>query len=299
MTQLLVVSLLWAFSFGLIKDNLTGIDANFVACARLFLSLLIFLPFLQIKKTSRRMAAQLVGVGALQFGVMYIAYIYSFRYLQSFEVALFTLFTPLYVTLIYNFQQKHFYKLNVVTSLMAIAGTGIVVQSAGLKSDVLLGFLIVQVSNLCFAFGQVYYRSILAPAAGVKDHQVFGWLYLGGFLATALTTTLFGGWRSLHITPQQGLALVYLGVAASGVGFFLWNYGARRVNAGALAIFNNLKVPLAVAVSLLVFGESTHIPRLLVGGGIVVLALVINEGIVKQEKLRVARVRFELTSKGL
>jgi drug/metabolite transporter (DMT)-like permease len=299
MTQLLVVSLVWAFSFGLIKDNLTGINANFVACARLFLSLLIFLPFLRIKKISIRMAAQFIGTGAVQFGLMYIAYIYSFKYLQSYEVALFTLFTPLYVTLINNYLQKHFYRLNLVTSLMAIIGTGIVVQSAGLRNNILIGFLIVQVSNLCFAFGQVYYRTILTPTPGVKDQDIFGWLYFGGFLMTAITTTLFNGWKNLNISSQQWITLVYLGVIASGVGFFLWNYGARRVNAGALAIFNNLKVPLAVTVSLLVFHESTDVPRLVTGGGIVLIALLINEWVINREKTRVARVGFEPTSKGL
>ena len=44
---LFIVSLIWAFSFGLIKDRLAGLDANFVAAARLLISLLIFLPFLR------------------------------------------------------------------------------------------------------------------------------------------------------------------------------------------------------------------------------------------------------------
>ena len=59
--------------------------------------------------------------------------------------------------------------------------------------------------------------------------------------------------------------------------FFLWNYAARRVEMGTLAIFNDLKVPLAVAVSLLVFGEKTDPLRLVIGGLLAVGALVIQE----------------------
>ena len=44
-----------------------------------------------------------------------------------------------------------------------------------------------------------------------------------------------------------------------------------------MAVFNHLKIPLAVAVSLLVFGESTNITRLLFGGVIIIGALVLNE----------------------
>ena len=44
MTFLILVSLLWAFSFGLIKTHLGGLDASLVTLIRLTLSLLLFLP---------------------------------------------------------------------------------------------------------------------------------------------------------------------------------------------------------------------------------------------------------------
>ena len=48
MLQLIFVSFLWAFSFGLIKSQLTGLDSNLVAALRLWISFLIFLPFLKL-----------------------------------------------------------------------------------------------------------------------------------------------------------------------------------------------------------------------------------------------------------
>jgi drug/metabolite transporter (DMT)-like permease len=65
-------------------------------------------------------------------------------------------------------------------------------------------------------------------------------------------------------------------VLASGIGFFMWNTGATRVQAGVLAVFNNVKVPLAVLVSLLFFGERTDGLRLFGGGTIIALALWLN-----------------------
>jgi drug/metabolite transporter (DMT)-like permease len=58
--------------------------------------------------------------------------------------------------------------------------------------------------------------------------------------------------------------------------FFLWNYGARRVNAGVLAVSNNLKIPLAIACSALFFGEHINLTQLLIGSGIIVAALLLN-----------------------
>ena len=93
---LFIVSLIWAFSFGLIKDRLAGLDANFVAAARLLISLLVFLPFLRTRGLSRKLSLRLLAIGALQYGVMYITYIAAFNFLKAYEVALFTIFTPIY-----------------------------------------------------------------------------------------------------------------------------------------------------------------------------------------------------------
>jgi drug/metabolite transporter (DMT)-like permease len=47
---LIFVSILWAFSFGLIKGELTGLDPTLVAHIRLLLSFIVFLPFAVIAK---------------------------------------------------------------------------------------------------------------------------------------------------------------------------------------------------------------------------------------------------------
>ena len=49
------------------------------------------------------------------------------------------------------------------------------------------------------------------------------------------------------------------------------------MHAVQVAVLNNVKVPLAVAVSMLVFGREADVPRLLVGGGLLLVALWMNE----------------------
>ena len=48
-----------------------------------------------------------VWIGVVQFGLMYITYIYSYQFLESFEIAIFTIFTPIYVTLINDLTVRH------------------------------------------------------------------------------------------------------------------------------------------------------------------------------------------------
>lgn len=259
MPLLLLVSFLWAFSFGLIKG--AGFDSTFLAAARLALALLVFLPFLRPTGLQPRLAGALLGIGAVQFGLMYLAYNASFAYLQAYEVALFTITTPIFVTLLADVFDRKFRPRALVAALLAVIGTAFVVVRARDIHVALLGLALVQLSNAAFALGQVLYKRLRAAQPALRDRDVFALPYLGGFIL-AFTALLM---RDIEVTlsPKQFGILLYLGVIASGLGFFLWNKGATRVSAGTLGVMNNAKVPLAVAVSLLVFGERANVPALL------------------------------------
>jgi drug/metabolite transporter (DMT)-like permease len=139
----------------------------------------------------------------------------------------------------------------------------------------LYGIVLVQLSNLCFAAGQLAYRALMARLEKpVADHGVFFWLHFGGFVVlTPLALPLALAEVPPAPTPVQWAVLAYLGLVASGVCFFLWNRGARLVNAGSLAVMNNLKIPLAVLVSLLIFRETAGWPTLLAGTLLILVAL--------------------------
>lgn len=284
MLHLLVVSLIWAFSFGLIKGNLAGVDSTFVAFARLLIAAIVFIPFLRLRGVNKSIKLKLGLTGLVQFGLMYIFYLAAFKSLQAYEVALFTIFTPIFVTLIEDAFNRRFNLLHLAAALVAIGGTWIIKGEAFQSGEILGGFLLVQASNLCYAFGQIYYRRVMSEHPEMKDRQVFGYLYLGGLAVTALFTLILTPLSTLTLTSKQVLTLFYLGAIASGLSFFIWNVGARRVNAGTLAVFNDLKIPLAVAVSLLVFGEQSNLPRLLIGCTVIVGALIANEQLSKRAK---------------
>jgi drug/metabolite transporter (DMT)-like permease len=198
--------------------------------------------------------------------------------LNAYEAALFTIFTPLYVSLINDCFRKQFSAFHLAMSLLAVLGAAIIKYSNTSLGDILVGFLLMQVSNICFSFGQIDYKRIRNQNKDLKDSQIYALLFLGGVIITAIVTTFTHSWSSaLQINQDQLLTLVFLGAVASGIGFFWWNKGAVTTNAGTLAVMNNLKIPLAVAVSLLVFGERVDIPRLLLGGSVMILAIVLNE----------------------
>ncbi len=260
MLYLIFVSLVWAFSFGLIKGRLAGLDSSLIATVRLGLAFLVFLPFVRVRWLNPRVSLQLLGLGAVQFGVMYLAYNESFRHLPAHEVALFTLTTPVFVTLLADALDKKFHVRSLLAALLAVGGTLVVVFEKRDLSPTLAGLGLVQLSNLAFALGQVGYKRFREKSPTVKDREVFAVLYAGG-VAVSLAVMLAQG-VSYSVTGTQVWVLLYLGLLASGVGFFLWNVGATRVSAGELAVMNNAKIPLAVACSFLIFGEHADPVRL-------------------------------------
>jgi len=154
MLLLIVVSLIWAFSFGLTKGHLAGVDSTVISFVRLGLALLVFLPFLRFRGVSRRAALTLGGIGAVQFGVMYLALNESYRYLQAYEVVLFTLATPVIVTLLADALERTLRLRALLAALLAIAGAGIVALKSSNVNITLGGVLLVQASNAAFAVGQ-------------------------------------------------------------------------------------------------------------------------------------------------
>ena len=101
MLYLVSVTLIWAFSFSLIGIYLAGsVDGYIAVASRMILALLVFIPMTRFSNVHWPSAIKLMLIGAIQLGVMYLLFYHSFLYLSVAEVLLFTIFTPLYVTLI-------------------------------------------------------------------------------------------------------------------------------------------------------------------------------------------------------
>jgi drug/metabolite transporter (DMT)-like permease len=277
MPYLIIVSVLWAFSFGLIKGRLAGLDGAFISAARLGLALLVLLPFLRMRRLPPRLTFALLGIGAVQFGIMYLAYNESFHYLPAYAVALFTITTPILVTLLADAFDQTWRGRALLAALVAVVGSAVLVwQSAAPTGAIIKGFVLVQVSNAAFALGQVLYRRIQKWPGMPADKNIFALLYAGGFIVS-LSVMLAQGSMPASVTFDQRITLLYLGAVSSGLGFFLWNRGATQVTSGTLAVMNNAKVPLAVACSLIFFGESADLPRLAASLALMAVALWLNK----------------------
>ena len=150
MIYLIFVSIIWALSFSIIKGDLTTVDPYFVAFARLTISLIIFIPFFRNKNLNLKTVLNLILNGMIQYGFMYVTYIYSFQFLKAYEIALLTIFTPFFVILIYDTLNKKFILIHWITVTLTLIGSSIIIYKGLVTDKIWLGILLIQLSNLFF-----------------------------------------------------------------------------------------------------------------------------------------------------
>jgi drug/metabolite transporter (DMT)-like permease len=73
--------------------------------ARVGLAALVFLPFLRTRGQAAYHRPVYAG-GAMQLGIMYMLSFQAYLYLTVSELLLFTVLTPLYITLIYDVMSR-------------------------------------------------------------------------------------------------------------------------------------------------------------------------------------------------
>jgi carboxylate/amino acid/amine transporter len=276
MFYLIFVTIVWSFSFSFIGVYLSGqVDTWFAVVTRVLLAFITFLPFLRFKHIKLKTTFLLMGVGACQLGIMYFFYYNSFQYISVPEVLLFTIFTPIYVTVIYDLLQRHPLRFSyLLTAIIAVIGAAII-RYDHISSNFIIGFLLIQGANIVFTLGQVGYKRIMEMYP-MPQHQAFAWVYFGAVIVATLGWLLFGDVSKLPKSNLQWGILIWLGVIASGVCYFLWNYGATKVDSGTLAIMNNVVIPTGILVNVVIWHQSLDWLRFILGSVVIVLALLLH-----------------------
>ena len=282
MIYLALVSLIWAFSFGLIGSSLSGVDSFLVATLRLGVASIIFLPFLRLKEIGSIDRFRLIIYGAIQFGFMYAFYMRAYQFIPSHLVAIFSILTPVYVVLIHDLRRRTFSKHYLWVAILSVLGAASIKAKTMPSGDIWMGFGLMQAAGIAFAFGQVAYRDWKRANPQVPDRSVFTLLSLGGVFSVGCFSLMLTDFQAVELTTDHWKAIFYLGCVASGLGFFLWNKGASVSNPGTLAAFNNAVVPLAVLFSLFLFGEADSLDaeslvRLVLGAGLIGTAVFLGQ----------------------
>jgi drug/metabolite transporter (DMT)-like permease len=196
---------------------------------------------------------------------MYVFYIQSYQYLPAYLIATFTITTPIFISI----ADKYFFK-NLITLKDALAIFLVIIASYLMRYNVTnpveywYGFLLIQCANFVFAWGQVWFKQWNREHPNTDIISNFSQLFLG---ATIITSSVYLSVSDsiIELTDTNLLALLFLGICSTGIGFLLWNIGATQVNSYRLAVSNNLVIPIAILNSVAIFGESISLLLFLPG----------------------------------
>ncbi len=267
MIYLIIVSILWSFSFGIIKYGLSGVDSSYISFIRSLIALLFFssISIYNIKKFA--LDLKLILIGALQFGFMYIFYIQSYVYLPAYLIATFTITTPIFVGLASKYIAHQSISKNGIYAIsLVIIGSFLMRINFVNPFDYWVGFLLIQFANLFFASGQILFKEWKIKNDSTDILHNFSQMFLGATLITSLFY-LFSASGSNQLSSENLFALIFLGLISTGLGFLFWNLGLLKVNNDKLAVMNNLIIPIAILNSYFIFGEqidsSTFVPGMI------------------------------------
>jgi len=298
MVWLLLASIVWGFSFGILKGLVTEIDPFVINMVRTGLAALFFAPWFILSKSRNsflkqknsdtsdkseenfKLATLLAFIcGSVQIGLMYCPYALAFRFIKAHEVALFTMTTPIIMAIIITIRpsvrtmEMSLGRIIILMLAAVIATIGGMIATWNdiSSSNLMAGAVLVQISNLFFAAGSLLWTKWFAKKNGSSSYLMAPY-FVGAWITSAVISLIFST-GEVKLSPIQILAMAWLGIVSSGLGFFMWNKGATSVSQTTLTIANNVKLPIAIVISIFLFDESANLPNLTCGIVLITLAL--------------------------
>jgi len=245
-----------------------------ITAIRFVLAYLLLLPFVRKQGYAFRMTFQprfilfgLLGV-VLPFGLDNIALIFTSAGSASLIYATFPAIVTLFSVL---FLKEKVDRWKMAGILLAITGAGVIAgEGIGVfNPSILLGDALVMGSSISWAFFTVF---------SIKANEKYSPLVItqASFGSALLFLIPISGieivWLGVpHFSGLGILAILYLGLGASALAFFLWNYALVNVEASVAGVFSNLQP--VVALFFAVLGGERLLPIQAIGGAVSLLGV--------------------------
>ena len=281
MGYLLLATICFSLSFGMIRSNLATLPSAYVATLTLLLAAIIFLPVAKFKNNLQLQIKALL-IGMLQFGLMNLCYLKAFQTLQGNEVAILTTTTPIFVAIFASLTGEKFRIGYILCIILAVVGAATIVWQRLPLSNLLVAILFMESANISFAIGQILWRHYLAD----NSAAVMSSAYLGGALFTLPFAAIVYPLIPFPLSYPQLGAIAYKSIIATGLGYFLWNKGATKVNAGLLAIANNLKIPFGVFFAITIFHEKISLWPFISGTTMIIISIILLQFLTRKNSVK-------------
>ncbi len=261
-TALAVLVLIWAANFSVVKFALRDLSPLAFNSVRFTLaSVLLFLSMRigrQSYKMERRHWPALIGLGLLGNSVYQVFFIFGLDWTLAGNASLMLAATPIFTTLLaVAFRQERIWALALGGVVLSLIGIGLVVwggtQAVSFSSDTVRGDLTVLGAAVAWASYTVGSTPLVRKYGPLPVTAVTMWIGGVGLLAVSVPSIISQDWTAVR--PVSWLALLYSGVFAIAVAYFLWYYSVRAIGITRTAVYTNFIPVMALIIAWLSLGE--------------------------------------------
>ncbi|NBO48959.1 MAG: DMT family transporter [Chitinophagia bacterium] len=271
--KLVLVALMWGGTFIATKMAAQTFGSFTGASFRYAVALLFLLPmaWLKDKKTfnlNRKQFFQLLVLGLTGiFGYSYF-FFNGLRLVEASHGALIVALNPVLVLIMTSIRdKKRIGAIKIIGMFLSIIGL-VVVISRGNIGDLLSGFswgdAFMLGCPICWALYTFYAGDALKTTTPL---QASTWATILGFCLLTLCAP-FEPFPT-QINPLVWLAIAYLGICGTVLGFVWYYEGISKIGAVKTSAFNNLIPVFAMILSILILGE--HIETYAMAGSVFVI----------------------------
>jgi len=269
------IYVLWGTTFLAIRIAVQELPPLFAAGTRFFIAGAVLYGFVRLRQHSRPTTTQwrsLAILGLLMFVAEYGPLFWAEKYVPSGIASVLEATLPLITIVleVFVFRLQRFGWSLFVATLLGFCGVGVLLLQGGEQHVGVLPCIAILAGATAWSLGSVLNRSLELPAS--KPLTAGAAMMLGGGMLLALSAS-FGEMHSLpHVSFRAVLALLYLIVFGSLLGFTAFVWLLARMPATRVASHAYVNPIVAVALGHFVAGEIIT-TRTLIGTALVLMSV--------------------------
>lgn len=252
------IYVLWGTTFLAIRIAVAELPPLFAAGTRFFIAGVLLYGFMRFKREVRPTGAQwrnLALMGLLMFVAEYGPLFWAEKYVPSGIASVLEATIPL-ITMVLEmviFRQQRIRWAVVVSTMLGFVGVGVLLWPHGEHRFGLLPCAAILAGAVTWSLGSVLNRSMDLPKS--RPLTAGAAMMLGGGTLLALSAS-FGEMHPMpHVSMRAGLAMLYLVVCGSLLGFTAFIWLLARMPATRVASHAYVNPIVAVALGYFVAGE--------------------------------------------
>jgi len=294
--------LIWAANFSAVKFALRDLSPLAFNGLRFTLSSAIFWILRRASGDSTRIERlhwpAVIGLGLVGTTIYQVLFIFGIDWTLAGNASLMLATTPLFTTLLsLAFRQERASPGAVAGVALSVTGIALVVlggpKAVSFHAGTLSGDLAVLMAAAAWSVYTVGSAPLVHRYGVVAVTAVTMWVGTLGLLIVSLPAFLAQEWSAVRL--EAWLALLYSGVFAIALAYFLWYSSVRRIGNTRTAVYTNSTPVVALIIAWLTLGEAPTLVQVAGAGGIVAGSLLVRLGKIERPTgdLRAASPRRE------